>query len=905
MNTKVRYIVILTIIPMLLLQSIIAISLTQAQSYPIYITDIYLSNNQGQKIYDVAPGDILYLNIVLVRMTPGNRSQITGAILIQSRSSYLKPYPSEASFTIPFTSSKEIDVLTLSTEVLIDNSTPIGSNIILDITLMYIYPSNTTNFILNTYTIYVSGKPSITIGMLQHEVETGLQRIDLVISNQGTLTATNIQVSIASLQQSVYVYNSSITIPNIGAGKSVNIPIYTYIPQTMQNSVIQLQVQASFISSMGTSYEETMQIPLRIVAPSEQILDVKANTTILVSNNLNKVTLTIINRGPYNIRSLNASLSSQQLSIVKDSFFSLGSINTNSSATLQLLVYTPYINSITQVQLTVSVTYMDEYLRVGSTQFVLQFYLMPQQVKVPVVLVYPTSMKALNNETLKICVINPLNTTLSNVQLSISLPQQLLVINGGSNTAYLGNILPNSNACVSIPVVATNQPGMYKLGVQLSYIYGLAYLTQQYEYTLNIQPIVIGINIAPNQQTLSSPSSSNMTLVIKNTGEVPIYRVYLTLSSSSNQLVLGLTSENIDYIPPGGSINIDIPVMSTVPSPTTAVITSSVQYMDAVGSLYTYSKSIVVQIAPNTTYPSIDIYATTLIAGSNNTIVIRIVNSGDSSLLNTYLSLSISPSSLFAVNSSPMRIGYIEPRSVRNIPIVVYVPPDVSSSATAISATLTYIDSQLNVQNSITVQKSVTINVLPSIIVVDQSVIPQTVTVGSMFTVSLTIMNIGPGNAYELRVYPNLSMLPIRAVSQSTVYIGTLSQDRSASVSFTLMLLNATGFNATFTRTFTPRYPRNATTTETSGPRTTTPSFAGFGRIPIVIEFNDNLRNTHRNIIYVGIQVSQQSSTQQSTRTAVQTSSGYQLWLMIVLGVVVVGVVGVLIAMRFRRSGKQ
>jgi len=638
-----RRILIPLVISMLLLQSVV-----EAQHYstkPIYIEDIYLSNSQGQRVYDVAPGDLLYLNIVVVRETPGDSSQITGAVKIVSPSGYLEPYPSEASFIIPFTSSRQVDVLTLSTRILINNSTRIGTYISLGVEL-YEYPTNSTTAELvdyTTYTVYVSGKPSITFSALQSEVEPGLQRVDLIVNNGGALAATNMQISVEPLQPNVYVYNSSIAISSIGAGGSVDVPVYLYIPQSMQNSIIQLQIQSSFTSSRGTPYEVSAQIPLMVIAPSRQIIDVSATPSVLTANSLNNLTLTISNLGPYNIQFLNISLSSQQLSFANGSSLTLGPIEVNSTATLPLLVYAPYANTVAQAQITVTATYMDEYLRTGSAQFTLQFYVVPQQVNR--VSIYVNNSYIASPGMSTVCIYARSIAPIRNLTLYISPPQGVQI---NTTVLSLGDLDQNT-VKESYITVYTYTPisGTAALAVTSVYSddYGFTYqedsniMLHLYTAKPSVVPSIEGSN------TVYSGAPAEIGVRFSNSGPLDVYNMSVSISAQSGNVIkIESQTFTIPLLKENSSALIAISLLSA-PTASQSIVPIALQmsYYDPYGNYYTSTQTLYVEVLPfSAAYPAVNINAGTLTVGSNNTITVSIVNSGNSSLLDAYLDLSVS-----------------------------------------------------------------------------------------------------------------------------------------------------------------------------------------------------------------------------------------------------------------------
>ena len=154
--------------------------------------------------------------------------------------------------------------------------------------------------------------------------------------------------------------------------------------------------------------------------------------------------------------------------------------------------------------------------------------------------------------------------------------------------------------------------------------------------------------------------------------------------------------------------------------------------------------------------------------------------------------MSLSPEGALEIfGPANFYIDRLPPGEARLIETEVYVP-SVTSQTASLKVAVTYLDDDLWVSRSETHHLSVLLRGFIDISLTDTAVIPSAPTLGSPFSITITITNVGTSAAYAAYAIPDLKGLPLRSFSPRSVYVGNIETNLPTTITINLQLENTT-----------------------------------------------------------------------------------------------------------------
>jgi len=194
---SVKKLLSITILALLTFSTLVNLTV-QAQSFnfgnSFIVVQSYATSIDTQALLgDVAPGDAITLNVILLSNVSG--SFFSGYAVLQGfMTSYIEPYGSdEAKYVLsPKTSLNKGDMIQLKFNLYIHKETPLGTYVLI-LTLKYVLNSSWHE---ESYPIFldVKGRPEVVISAQVSEASPGLQKLRLAVKNNGTASAYDVNL---------------------------------------------------------------------------------------------------------------------------------------------------------------------------------------------------------------------------------------------------------------------------------------------------------------------------------------------------------------------------------------------------------------------------------------------------------------------------------------------------------------------------------------------------------------------------------------------------------------------------------------------------------------------------------------------------------------------------------------
>ncbi|MDY6761776.1 MAG: hypothetical protein SVY41_01885, partial [Candidatus Nanohaloarchaea archaeon] len=166
-----------------------------------------------------------------------------------------------------------------------------------------------------------------------------------------------------------------------------------------------------------------------------------------------------------------------------------------------------------------------------------------------------------------------------------------------------------------------------------------------------------------------------------------------------------------------------------------------------------------------------------IVPGDNTTATLTVTNIGTDTASQATVSLS---DDMFALQPSPVSLGRIAPGETVRTPVTLAADSDISNGIDHLDLPLTYRDESDTVSTTATL----TADILEQASVVISDVHTDGATVGKEGTVTLTLENLGPGEAE--RIVAELGCGETATVSSGKAFIGQLDDEENVPVTFTV-----------------------------------------------------------------------------------------------------------------------
>jgi len=663
-----------------------------------------------------------------------------------------------------------------------------------------------------------------------------------------------------------------------------------------------------YVIYINGTEEQSCCLPISLEIKGNVEFEVKGSPLELAPGKINDVRITLTNKGSGHASSVRASVPPpSQVGLISGQSVELGDLSSGQSATFTLSLYVPSSLSGFSFPLTVQISYVDPYGYARTSAYTI-YFLAPQLQPQPVSLALslsPSQITAGRTSTLTISVTNTGSTNVDSLAITLT-PQQLTFI-GFDGKWYVGSLEPGTTKAINVTVYALSS-GAAQITAVLSYIDSLGGSRSETRVLGVIlqseQPELPELTIYASPQQLVCGRENALTISVTNVGSVALSYVTLSLTPPSQLVFRDLDGKvYLGDLAPQETKTVKLTAYVSPTSSGLVQVPLTISYVDPYGNSRSESRALgFTLLTPPSPSISIEVSARTLVAGSINNLTLTITNNNEYAMRSCSLVISFSGGSALAMlTPNNVFLGSVKAGDKVSVPISLYVPAS-SGDFVNMVATISYYD-----EGNAYAQYSQSLGLLvlspPDVRVTNYVVLPQTVSPGQPFSITLTLTNLGIGPAYN--VYASIraseSFTPITGTQ---VYVGNLQSGSSTTITFSFMATNVTAPTTIQRPPTNVSIPRNATFP--FGPRSnvTIPGLDGF-TVNIALTYQDNLRFSHTLDIAIPVRVSTQTvgGAQATKGTEAQGVLGpFNVISLSAIGAALVAIVALLIVWRRRRG---
>ncbi|MEM2004684.1 MAG: CARDB domain-containing protein [Zestosphaera sp.] len=761
--------------------------------------------------------------------------------------------------------------------------------------------SDSTSIILTV----IQPQIALTVDVRPQELTAGkVNEVTLSVSNTGTTSVYGVSLTLV-VPQSLVLRDSlsKWSLGDLGAGEVKRLKLYFAVPLSTSGDV-QAGVTINYVDPSGVARAESRNLLLTIVKSGEPLLISLNPQELRHGSNLLNVTLT--NNCSEVLRDVTVVITQTQL-VFRNLYgaWRVGDLSPGESRTLTLEVFVPStVGNV--IQITVAASYKDV---AGATQSESRSYGVSVKPGLTLlkVTVNPDSLRA-GRSGITIRISNEGENPVYNVLATLTL--QGATFSQFDGSWYVGDLMPGDSRDLDVTLVVGQTTTAVQIAASLSYVdSGGVTRVESKTVLLAVTP-----NNAPNFKVMVEPytiaggRNSTMSLTVTNTADIRFKEVLVTVATGGLSLVGFDGRWYVGTLEPGESRTLRFTayagyVEARQSASMSITITS---YSPDLRSVVTESYTLPLAIIPDPLRGlNITASSTTVTAGRVNNITLLITNPNRFSV--NSITLSVTPpsgSGAMLMASDTHYVESIGPGSTATLTLPLYVP-STSSTTLSIAVSASYFDGTMT--RSTSKSLSFIVALPPSLRMTSYAVLPQTITPGQTFSISMSLSNAGLGTAYNVtaRVLWNPFLTPLLG---SEMFVGDMSKGASTTITFSFRasselaaVLNATtarpanltgaGFPLTGTATRTPR-----TTTNVAGAAGWQAIYGNASslRVVITISYADNVGKPYELTITIPLTVG-------SSNTATQTSpatTAYWTPTTAVLIAVPVAVVAALYALR-------
>ena len=498
----------------------------------------------------------------------------------------------------------------------------------------------------------------------------------------------------------------------------------------------------------------------------------------------------------------------------------------------------------------------------------------------------------------------------SSVKAYVSPSPQVGLVSGQS--VKLGDLYSGQSATftVSLYVPSSLSGSSFSLTVQVSYLdpYGFARTSTYTVYFLasQPQPASVGVKVSVSPQQLVGGRENVLTLNVTNVGSTALSNVALSLTPPSQLVFRDFDGKAYlgDLAPQETkTVNLTVYALSTTSGSVQVPLTIS--YVDPYGASRSESRVVgFTLLAPPSPSISIEVSPRILVAGSINNLTLTIANKNEYAMRSCSLVMSFSGASApTMLTPNNVFLGFVRAGDKISVPISLYVPASSGDSMNMV-ATISYYD-----EGGAYAQYSQALGLLvlspPDVRVTNYVVLPQAVSPGQPFSITLTLTNLGIGPAYNVYATIRASRF-FTPITGTQVWVGNLQSGSTTTITFSFMASNITAPTTIQRPLSNVSIPRRNATFPFGGqrPNVTIPGLGNF-TVDVTLTYQDNLRFSRTLDIAIPIRVSAQAvGWAQATRgTEAQGVLGpFNVISLSAIGAALVAIVASLIVWRRRRG---
>ncbi len=442
-----------------------------------------------------------------------------------------------------------------------------------------------------------------------------------------------------------------------------------------------------------------------------------------------------------------------------------------------------------------------------------------------------------NIETLTVVLRYELDYSFNDLLADLQFPDDFEAVGGGETVTvqYTGPISSGSVISLGFPVYLSEDVDLGSHTAVLT----LKYKRSRYVNSIDTLEIVFEVTGKPalrlsSQEDNVYEGKQTIWIEFENEGDAVAHNIEIgdaVASGVSTEFVAPLSLGDLE---PGNSTV--SPLEIVVPRGTRGNIipvTIDVSYFGPSNVLYRSSEKLQLLVKSTPILPLIPkLTPNELTIGEHNQVNITLTNAGNHTLSNVELTLSPDNNLKILSDQTIFHYDSISPTGSIQVSLEIYVPSNILSPTASINLYATYFDEEVWLEQSESYALNFLLRGLIDISLTDQVVIPSEPRIGSPFSATITITNIGTSTAYAASASPELENLPIKTFGPKSVYIGDIKLNLPTTFTINLQLENTTEHEII---------------------------------IPVTLTYMDNLRKTYDTIFNIPVSISNETNASPGT----------------------------------------
>jgi hypothetical protein len=477
-----------------------------------------------------------------------------------------------------------------------------------------------------------------------------------------------------------------------------------------------------------------------------------------------------------------------------------------------------------------------------------------------------------NLETLTVVLRYELDYTFNGLLADLQFPEGFEAVGGGETVTvhYTGPISSGSIIPLEFPVYLSEDLAFGSHTAVLN----LDYKRSRYVNSIEVFEIVFEVTGKPDLRLSSQEDNiyegkQTIWIEFENEGDAVAHYIEIVDAVASGVSMEFVDSLSLGDLEPGNSVVAPLEII--VPQGTRGNIiqvTIDVSYFGPSNVFYRSSEKLQLLVKSTPSLPlSPKLAPNELTIGEHNQVNITLTNAGNHTLSNVKLTLSPDTNLKIVSDQTIFHNDSISPTGSIQVSLEIYVPSNTLSPTASINLYATYFDEEVWLEQSESYALNFLLRGLIDISLTDQVVIPSEPRIGSPFSATITITNIGTSTAFAASASPELENLPLKTFGPKSVYIGDIKLNLPTTFTINLKLENTTEHEIT---------------------------------IPVTLTYMDNLRKTYETIFNIPVSISQE--TNESPGASQDTPEPPFRGALLIGGLVAISVVVIIVFWRRKRS---
>jgi hypothetical protein len=477
-----------------------------------------------------------------------------------------------------------------------------------------------------------------------------------------------------------------------------------------------------------------------------------------------------------------------------------------------------------------------------------------------------------NIETLTVILRYELDYTFNGLLADLQFPEGFEAVGGGETVTvhHTGPISSGSIISLEFPVYLSEDVALGSHTCVLT----LEYKRSKYVNSIETREIIFEVTGKPELRLSSQEDNiyegkQTIWIDFTNEGDAVAHNIEIGGAVASGVSTEFMDSLSLGDLEPGNSIIAPLEII--VPQGTRGNIipvTIDVSYFGPSNVFYHSSEKLQLLVKSTPSLPlSPKLAPNELTIGEHNQVNITLTNTGNHTLSNVELTLSPDINVKIVSDQTIFHYDSISPTGSIQVSLEIYVPSNTLSPTTSLNLYATYFDEEVWLEQSESYALNFLLRGLIDISLTDQVVIPSEPRIGSPFSATITITNIGTSTAFAALASPELENLPLKTFGPKSVYIGDIKLNLPTTFTINLQLENTTEYEII---------------------------------IPVTLSYMDNLRKTYETIFNIPVSISQE--TDASPGTPQDTPRPPFRGALLIVGLVVISSVVIVVFWRKKRS---